>query len=217
MLSRLRELARRLWYLVNRRRLDEALRREMEAHPAEMGDPRRFGNLLKLGEEARDVWGWRWLDDVGRDFRLGLRTLRRSPGFTLTAIVILSLGIGVNLAFFQIVNATMLQSLRVKDPDTLVRFYRHGRRFVSGELPYQIAEFVAANNNVLSSVLMQREDYVTWSDVRIRAGFVSAHWFSELGGVAGLGRVFARDVDEQPDAAPVVVLSHEFWQRNFDR
>jgi len=52
------EWLRRVWYLLNRRRIDEALRQEMEAHRASMGHPAGFGNTLRLREEARDVWGW---------------------------------------------------------------------------------------------------------------------------------------------------------------
>ena len=82
-MDRLLEWVRRIWYLLNRRRIEAALREEMEAHRAEVKSPARFGNVLRLREEARDVWGWNWLDDVGRDLRLGVRTLRRSPGFAL--------------------------------------------------------------------------------------------------------------------------------------
>ena len=61
---------RRAWYLLNRGRFDEALRREMEEHRSSMADPGRFGNTLRLREDARDVWGWQWLDNLARDLRL---------------------------------------------------------------------------------------------------------------------------------------------------
>ena len=60
----LAEWARRIWYLLNRRRLERDLRHEMEAHRAMMGQPAGFGNTLRLREEASDVWGWAWLDLV---------------------------------------------------------------------------------------------------------------------------------------------------------
>src|SRR5262245_21023523 len=119
MVNRITEAMRRLWYLLNRRRFEEALAREMDAHRAEMRDPKRFGNPLRLRAEARDVWGWNWLDQWRADVRFGFRTLRHSPGFSLVAVLILSLGIGVNLAFFQIINVTLLQPPRLKDPETL--------------------------------------------------------------------------------------------------
>jgi hypothetical protein len=120
----LTEWTRRVSYLLNRRRLERELRQEMEAHREMLGEPAGFGNTLRLREEEQDVWGWRWLDDAWQDLRYGLRALRLSPGFALTAFLILSFGIGVNLTFFEIVNAALLRPLPVKDPAGLVHFYR---------------------------------------------------------------------------------------------
>ena len=58
-------LLRRIWYRLNRRWWERELEREMAAHRAAMGEPQRFGNLLRLREESADMWGWTWLDDSG--------------------------------------------------------------------------------------------------------------------------------------------------------
>jgi hypothetical protein len=129
------EWGRRVWYFLNRRRLEEDLRREMEAHRERLDRPARFGNVLKLREDAGDVWGWQWLDDLGRDVRLSIRTLRRSPIFAVTAVLILTLGIGVNLALFQLVNAALLRPLPLRDLPTLVRFDYRGSTFSSNGVP----------------------------------------------------------------------------------
>ena len=63
------EWGRRVWYLLNRRRFEAATRAEMEAHREAMADPQRFGGVLRHREAAADVWGWRWLDEVGQDAR----------------------------------------------------------------------------------------------------------------------------------------------------
>ncbi len=217
-MDRVRELGRRLWYLLNRRRLEAALRAEMEAHRAEMPRPAWFGNTLRLREEASDVWGWRWLDDLARDARLSLRSLRRSPGFTVVATLILSLGIGVNLVFFQIAHVTLLQPPAVKDPQTLAAFHRQSRTFYSNGVPYPMAMFVRDHSAVLSAVLVSRDVTLAWGENgehRVTGTFVSSNWFEELGAPAAAGRLFRTDTDANPTASPVVVLSHAFWQRHF--
>ena len=91
-MSTIGEWLRRLGFLLRRRAMEDDLRREMEAHRAMMADPRGFGNTLRLRDEARDAWGWRWLENLAQDTRFAWRTLRRSPGFTLTAIITLAFG-----------------------------------------------------------------------------------------------------------------------------
>src|SRR5687767_11531723 len=111
--------ARRIWYLLNRRRFERELEREMAAHRAAMAEPHRFGNTLRLRERAADEWGWRWLDELSLDLRYGARQLARAPGFAATAILTLTLGIGATTAIFSVVNSLLLKPLPVRDPDRL--------------------------------------------------------------------------------------------------
>jgi predicted permease len=206
---------RRVWYLLNRARFERELEADMAAHREVMGEPRRFGNVLKLREESADVWGWRWLDATVQDLRYGVRVLRRIPTFSITAVAILSAGIGLNLTFFHIVNVTMLQPLPVKDPATLVKFERRGKTFSSSGVPYPATRFIRQHNDVLSAVLTQTGSEVVWDGDaanKLRVSFVSANWFDQLGYQASLGRLFSERIDEQPDAAPVVIVSDEFWR-----
>jgi hypothetical protein len=91
--------------------------RPEEAHYAAQ---RAFGNPTFLKEKTRDTWGWRWLENFYEDLRYGLRMLRKNPGFTTTAILSLALGIGANTAIFSLMDALMLRSLPVRDPQNLI-------------------------------------------------------------------------------------------------
>jgi hypothetical protein len=106
------EFLRRLGYLLNRRRLDRELAGDLEFH-REMAarEGRRFGNTLLLREESREAWGWTWMDRLAQDLRYAGRALRKSPGFTLAAILMLAIGIGVNVAAFGFFDLMVLRPL----------------------------------------------------------------------------------------------------------
>src|SRR5437868_1844311 len=100
----MRKLFRHIGFLFNRRRLERELAEEMEVHREMMPAERRqhFGNAARLREDAREAWSWPWLDQLWQDLCYGARVLVRAPGFTVGAVAVLALGVGVNLAEFQI-------------------------------------------------------------------------------------------------------------------
>src|SRR4029453_3508297 len=162
-----------------------------------------------------DWGGWRRLDALTQDLRYAMRVLRRVPTFSVTACVILSAGIGLNLTFFHLLNVTLLRPLTVKEPATLIRLERRGKTFSSSGVPYPATQFVRQHNDVASAVLTHHPSDVVWDGDaanRIAVAFVSANWFAELGYNASLGRVFSEHIDEQPDSAPVVIVSDAFWK-----
>lgn len=210
------EIWRRLWHRVNRGRFERDLQEEMAAHRAMMADGRGFGNPLRLREEARDAWGWGALDRAGQDLRDAVRMLLRAPLFSLTASLILTLGIGLNLAFFHLLHVTMLRAPDVAEPDSLVRFTRQTPHFYSSGFPLPAAETISQHNEVLSAVLTRHLSDVVWDQDpsrNVKTSFVSANWFTELGYEARLGRVFVESIDTKPDAPLTVVLSHDFHER----
>jgi predicted permease len=215
----MREFFRRLHYLLNRRRLDQELANDMEFHRemAAREGRRHFGNALRLREEARDAWGWIWIDRFSQDLRYAARMLRNSPGFTVAAVLMLALGIGVNIAAFGFFNLMVLRPLPVRDPATLLRFLRSSPQNSADNLPYPAVAFYREHCKALSTVLALNFSKLELEteEKPLDAQFVTTNFFSELGATPKLGRVLDPDQDEASDAEPVVVLSHGFWQRHF--
>lgn len=214
------ELFRRLRYLLLRRRFDDELANDMEFHRemnARAGGGQAFGNTLRLREEARDAWGWTWIDRVAQDLRYAFRLLRKSPGFTLAAVMMLAIGIGVNVAAFGFFNLVMLRSLPVRDPDTLLRFERRSPEAYASELPFAEMDFLRQHTTTLSAVLALRDTglRIQGEEKALNAHFVTTNFFTELGASAQLGRTLDPARDEVPGAEAVAVLSQGFWQRHF--
>ena len=212
------ELWRRLWYLVNRSRLERELRDEMDAHRAMKGESEpRFGNPLRLREESADVWGWAWLDRFVQDTRFAVRLLRRAPLFTGAAMTVLALGVGINLAAFQLLDAVAFSPLPVNAPDQLVKIERRNPTGHSTTVSYPAFDFYRSRSTVLASAFALVRGTVTLGDDqsrRVDALFVSTNYFSDLGTRPLAGRLLD-PMDEWPDAGPVVVLAEHIWRSRF--
>jgi predicted permease len=216
------EFFRRIAYLLNRSRRSRELADEMAFHremAARAGKPAPgFGNALLLREQAREAWGWTWLDRLLQDLGYGARMLIRSPGFTLSAVLILAIGIGVNVTAFSLFNLSVLQSLPVRDPDTLLRLQR---RSLGGEMaagmPYPTAIYFRDRAHTLSAVLTETSGRLELeNDLEpANANFVSSNFFSDLGATAANGRLLSPPLDDAPNAPLVAVLGYRFWQTHF--
>jgi predicted permease len=203
---------RRLRYVLNRRRFDRELADDMEFH-REMAGNIRLGNTLRLREEAREAWGWTWIDRLSQDLRYAFRKLRKAPGFTLAAVLMLAIGIGVNVAAFSFFNFFMLKPLPVRDPNSLLRFERRSPQRFASDLPYPEVAFFQEYTHTLSAVLAIDPAKLTIDGEQkpLTAHFVTPNFFHELGSMAMLGRTF----DDQASGPAQVVLSYGFWQRHF--
>jgi predicted permease len=214
------ELFRRLHYLLNRRKLDEELQADMAFHREMAAREGRsnFGNTLRLREQARESWGWTWIDRLIQDVSYAARMLKRTPAFTFVVVLVLAIGVGVNVAAFSLFNLVALKPLPVRDPESLVRLERRSPENNTSEMPYLSTVFYRDHAKSLSAVMavMGVPPVEIENDVRpASASFVSENYFTELGTAAALGRLFDPIHDGPPQAAPVVVLSFEFWQRRF--
>jgi putative ABC transport system permease protein len=219
----IREFIRRLGYLVRRQQMEDELLREMEAHRALMEDPRAFGNTLRLREEARDAWGWNWLDDLVHDTRFAWRTLRHSPGFVVTAMVTLALGIGVNIGMFTVVNGLLLRPLYER-PDQVVSIYGRstapdeGIRGISypNYLDLEAGTTSVFSNLAASSTVLVGLDAGEGARRTLASG-VTANYFDVFEQSPTLGRPFTTE-EEKPGADNrVAMVSHSYWtQRGAD-
>ena len=186
---------------------------------------RDFGGLEQTKEECRNVRLIDWLETTMQDLRYGLRMLRRTPGFTLIAVLTLALGIGANTAVFSVFNALVLRPLPYEDPDRLVMLWQaNPEQGFEEEAPctYDVhawAEhsqaierlgFLANDAPGTRNLVLQRDDQA----VRIRSRFATAGVFEILGVEPLLGRAITDD-DYERGRQQVAVLSHSFWQRMF--
>jgi putative ABC transport system permease protein len=158
------------------------------------------------------------LAGLKQDMRYGVRTLAQSPGFTIVSLLTLALGIGANTAIFSFVDGVLLKPLPYADADRIVRVLEKppgGERNGISTLNYLDWR---NQNTVFQYMAAQRVDNVTLTGVaepvRLRGGFISAHYFDIFGVHAALGRTFAADED-QPGKNRVVVLSHAIWESQF--
>ncbi len=221
------ELFRRLTYLLTHRRRARELEAEMSFH-REMkqqasADPaaarRAFGNPTLLREQAREAWGWTWIDRLIQDLSYAFRTLRRSPGFTVTAILVLAVGLGVNIIAFSLFNMMILQYIPVRDPASIVRLQRRSPDASTNTIAYASMAFYRDHTRTLSAVMgtmgVPGQQFEQDSQP-LASSFVTPNYFSELGTRPALGRLFDPVQDAQPSAPPSVILSNTFWQHRFN-
>jgi predicted permease len=166
-----------------------------------------------------------------QDLRYAFRQLRKSPGFTLTAIITLALGIGANTAIFTLVQGILLRSLPVNDPAQLYRIGDTDDCCVNGGFvgengdfdifSYDLYQHLKSSAPEFQSLAAVQAGQWQWSVRRgnglpkeLRGEFVSGNYFSTLGVGSYEGRVLSES-DDQPSSAPVIVLSYPSWQSEF--
>jgi len=165
-----------------------------------------------------------------RNLRYAMRQFRRSPVFTVTAVLTLALGIGGTTAIFTLIHAVMLRSLPVSDPASLYRIGEGDDCCVEGAPQGDWALFSFPLSERLKALTPEFEEVATFQGGRnrfsvrrpgvdfaarpLRSEFVSGNYFSTLGVRAFGGRVFTPQ-DDTPSALPVVVLSHRAWQTTY--
>jgi predicted permease len=217
--------------VLRRRALDEDLRAEMEAHlgmevearvdagltpdEARAAARRQFGNRTSLQEVARDAWRFLWLETILLDLRHGLRLQRRSPGFALTAIVLVALGISATSAAFTLLDRVLLRPLPFDAPDRLVLLFETQHEIGvprTQTSPPNYLDWRAGSRSfdaigAYISILFPANLSGHGEPRRVDASVVESEVFRTLGVRPAAGRLFTRD-DDRVGAPNVVVLSH---------
>jgi len=200
--------------------VEENLRRGMSPDDARYAALRSFGGLEQAKEEYREQGGLPMLETLAEDLRYGFRQLRRNAGFTLVAILTLALGIGANTAIFSAVYAVLLKPLPFRNAGQLVRvFEANDRAGISGTgCSYLEFREWQRQNHVFSGMAAVAGHELNLTGrgepMVVRVGDVTSEFFSVLGVKPMLGRAFVA-ADDQPGAAPVVVLSFDLWRSRF--
>jgi predicted permease len=185
-----------------------------------------FGSVAARKEECRDQVGLRLLDELRGDVSYAFRLLRRSPAFTLVALLSLGLGIGANTAIFTLIDTVLVKTLPVEDPQHLFFVDNSGGKSGgSSGPPYPCFEVLRDHNRFLSGIAAfnARMFKVSIDGVpeRVRGQYASGSYFDVLGVRAAHGRVLAPADDSEPGrggpGGAVAVISDGFWTRRFGR
>ncbi len=250
----LSDLLYRFRALLRRQSMETELDEELRAHlehqvekyvqsgvPVEEARRRarlEFGGLDQVKEECRDARGVGFIETLIHDLRYSVRTLAKNPAFTTVTVLTLALGIGVNTAIFSLINAVMLKSLPVRQPEQLVLFQWSTKgwpimvpslrgtsfpdksgRFTSTSFAYKAFEQARAGDHVLSGICgfadAGRLNLVVGGQPGLAvADLVSGDYFSTLGVQPILGRPLTPE-DDRTEAPRAAVISYGYWMRRF--
>jgi len=180
--------------------------------------------VTKTGNEGHrrmSVVGW--LDTVARDLMYTFRTLSRTPGFTVVAVLTLALGIGANSAIFTLLDQVLLRLLPVKDPQELVlltmRGSHYGSNWGGNAISHPMFRDFREHNEVFSDMFCRFPFTASLTSngraELVQLEMVSGAYFPVLGIRPFLGRLFTPDDDRIPGGHPYLVLSYDFWRNRF--
>ncbi len=196
----------------------------MTREAAEQAARRQFGNVTLIEQRSREVWQWPTVESIFADIRFAFRQLVKSPSFTLTAVLTLSLGIAISATMFSMVSAFLLPHLPGYDPQhiVVVSSINPNSQFQPEASPVSAPNYLtwssstrlfaamATDNEFLTGNLSQRGQ----QPESISYAAVSPNYFSLFGVAPSLGRSFL-PVEDQSGHNHVIILSHSLWQSRF--
>jgi predicted permease len=206
----------------------------MSPGEARLAAIKSFGSNTLVKEDAWESWGWTWLEQIAQDVRFALRQLKKTPGFTTTAVLTLALGIGANAAIFTLVNALLMKNLPVTDPKMLIRIGDNNDCCVNSgavgngdyalfsteiyqRLKKNVPEFqdlAAMQAGFGFRPVTVRRDGTQESPRSVMGEFVSGDYFRTFGLRPHSGRLIA-SADDVEGAPLIAVMSYDTWKRNY--
>jgi len=197
---------------------EENQRAGMSHEEAQRAARLELGGVEQVKEQVREQRLGNWLHSIYSDCRFALRQLRKSPGFTLVAVLTIALGIGANTALFSIVNGVLLNPLPYPHPEQLVEVAAKSPPFSESSISYPNFLDWTKENHSFESLAGYRMNQLNLTEAgpaqNLKGIQISANFFPLLGIKPVIGRVFAVDEDKR-GAAPVVMLSYGLWKTKF--
>jgi len=205
---------------------DDFRRRGLAPADARAAAERAIGSAAHARDLHRDARAFAWVDDLGRDLRYALRTLRRAPGFTVVVVLTLALGIGANTAIFSVVHGVLIRPLPYTDSARLVRVWENvpgteigggrgpNRRFAAMDVTDLLA--VSARSRTIANLacfsLVRLTTTIDGDATRLDGFSVSPGFFPMLGVAPLIGRTFAAE-EATAGHERVLVLGYDAWRR----
>jgi len=193
--------------------MDEGMSREQAMEAAR----RAFGNVWLIEERSREEWVWPQLEGLWSDLKYAARQLWKHPGFAVTAIVTLTLGIGVNVVVFSVLNALIVRPLQVSDPQRLYNVEHKEHGWYSQSYPDYL-DYRDRNSTFDGMIAYDTNSAALGARQTVTKNFgylVSGNYFDVLGVQPLLGRFFHANDEHGFSSAPYIVLSYDCWRARF--
>ncbi len=200
---------------------EDRMARGASAEDARDAARREFGNVGFVAESTREAWGGLWRERLLQDLRFGLRTLRRNPGFTVLAVLCLSLGIGANAAVYAWIEGILLRPYPMVAHQERLVVVAGTSRGVAGTNGISWPDFLdlRRQSRLLDFLVLDKITGTTLSigdrAERVSGQIVSADYFDAIGVRPALGRGFEPVEETGRNAHPVTVISDRLWHRRF--
>ena len=198
-------------------RADQLTSEGMSREQAQREARRAFGNLTLLEERSREVWQWPTMESIWGDVRFAWRQLRRSPGFTIAAVLTLALAIGANAVVFSVMNALILRPLNVPQPQSLYQLQRGNAVTSYQSYPDYLDlrdrnrsfDGLVAYSAVAAGLDAGNDPSTAWLE---EAG---GNYFDAMGLQPYLGHFFHASDERGANSAPYIVLTYAYWHTHF--